>query len=129
MRQSRRSRSPDRHRRHSRRSRSPRSRRGRSSSSDHRRTRRRSTDHSKRGKRSRSKSPGLPKKDNREFHEKLTLTAEGRWSDELEKQWKLMEAEEAMYFLCMRQDVHVLTFFVFLVYIGLENSFWKEKKH
>jgi hypothetical protein len=36
------------------------------------------------------------KKDNREFHEKLALTAEGKWTPELEQKWKLMEAEEAM---------------------------------
>jgi len=36
------------------------------------------------------------KKDNREFHEKLALTADGKWNDEMEKRWKLMEAEEAM---------------------------------
>ncbi|CAL8147859.1 unnamed protein product [Orchesella dallaii] len=56
----------------------------------------------KRSRRSRSKSPVavaavMPKRDNREFHEKLALTADGKWTSEMEKRWKLMEVEEAMF--------------------------------
>lgn len=38
----------------------------------------------------------LPKRTNKEFHEKMVLTMEGKWSDELDNKWKLMELEEAM---------------------------------
>ncbi|XP_021950607.1 uncharacterized protein LOC110847881 isoform X2 [Folsomia candida] len=89
-------------RRHSRRSRSrsrsrsPRSSRRRRTDSDEYRSRKKSPPRRSR-RRSKSRSPPLPKKDNREFHAKLALTADGKWTDEMEKQWKLMEAEEAMF--------------------------------
>ncbi|ODN06283.1 hypothetical protein Ocin01_00430 [Orchesella cincta] len=54
----------------------------------------------KRHRRSRSKSPtpsSITKRDNREFHEKLALMTEGKWSDDMENRWKLMEVDEAMF--------------------------------